>query len=58
MPSTARLGSLAALSGAGADQIALELGHDVPGARSEEVLPRHRGEGRLDLRISDAGGPP
>src|SRR6202045_3840153 len=30
--------------------------HDVPGAGSEEVLPRHRGEGRLDLRISDAGG--
>ena len=29
--------------------------HDVPGAGSEEVLPRHRGEGRLDLRISDAG---
>src|ERR1700731_2864353 len=26
--------------------------HDVPGAGSEEVLPRHRGEGRLDLRIS------
>ena len=31
--------------------------HDVPGAGSEEVLPRHRGEGRLDLRISDAGAP-
>src|SRR6202040_2734771 len=30
--------------------------HDVPGAGSEEVLPRHRGEGRLDLRISDPGG--
>src|ERR1700749_1661684 len=29
--------------------------HDVPGAGSEEVLPRHRGEGRLDLRISDTG---
>jgi hypothetical protein len=28
----------------------------LPGAGSEEVLPRHRGEGRLDLRISDAGG--
>src|SRR6202030_3653626 len=28
--------------------------HDVPGAGSEEVLPRHRGEGRLELRISDA----
>ena len=28
----------------------------MPGAGSEEVLPRHRGEGRLDLRISDAGG--
>src|ERR1700730_12763327 len=30
--------------------------HDVPGAGSEEVLPSHRGEGRLDSRISDAGG--
>ena len=28
----------------------------LPGAGSEEVLPRDRGEGRLDLRISDAGG--
>jgi len=30
--------------------------HDLPGARSEKVLPCNRGEGGLDPRISDAGG--
>src|SRR6202035_3094383 len=40
----------------GADPITAAPAHDVPGAGSEEVLPRHRGEGRLDLWISDAGG--
>ena len=30
--------------------------HDLPGSRSEKVLPCNRGEGGLDPRISDAAG--